>query len=170
MKLSAQQKTLGLMLLSMLFGGSFVQILHLSNSETTVKSLAKEAVVGSSAPASASSMPAGHPSISSTMNASSESAQAGSIEELVIGLRNRLDSNPNDVKGWALLARSYQHLGQMQAAQVAAEKARKLGYKGEVLTSSGSSIHNPNAIIKQPPTVFEDEFFTPVDTDVRQAD
>lgn len=53
--------------------------------------------------------------------------QAGSISSLVDGLAARLEDNPDDGKGWLLLAKSYQHLHRYEAAQDAYAKAVALG-------------------------------------------
>ncbi len=55
-----------------------------------------------------------------------------SIEQLLNGLKARLEAKPNDVKGWVLLAQSYNHLGYRDEADNAAEKARGLGYTGDI--------------------------------------
>jgi tetratricopeptide (TPR) repeat protein len=62
--------------------------------------------------------------------------QAPPIEDLLSGLRKRLESDPNNADGWALLARSYFHLGQVEEAQAAAAKARSLGYTQEIIPSA----------------------------------
>lgn len=61
---------------------------------------------------------------------------AGPIEQLLEGLRARLEKQPDDVKGWVLLAKSYNHLGRTQKAEHAAAQARALGFKGDILGTS----------------------------------
>lgn len=56
-----------------------------------------------------------------------------SIASLVDGLKQRLQKEPNDVKGWVLLAKSYHHIGDWHEAAKAAAKARELGYTDEIL-------------------------------------
>lgn len=72
-----------------------------------------------------------------------------SIDQLLKGLKARLEAQPNDMKGWVLLAQSYNHLGYRDEADNAAAKARALGYDGDIFplpkghpkvdTASGSS-------------------------------
>ncbi len=56
-----------------------------------------------------------------------------SIASLVDGLKQRLQKEPGDVKGWVLLAKSYHHIGDWHEAAKAAAKARELGYTDEIL-------------------------------------
>lgn len=51
----------------------------------------------------------------------------GSVESLIGGLAERLQSEPDDAKGWLLLARSYEHLGRPREASAAYERAKALG-------------------------------------------
>lgn len=53
--------------------------------------------------------------------------KAASVTSLVGGLEAKLSQNPNDAKGWLLLAKSHDHLGDHQAAWAAYERARELG-------------------------------------------
>jgi len=46
--------------------------------------------------------------------------------EMIKGLKERLDQNPNDGKGWAMLARSYAVLGRFDESAAAYEKAVNL--------------------------------------------
>lgn len=55
-----------------------------------------------------------------------------SIDILAKGLHERLQREPDDVKGWVLLARSYKHLHRWQDAEEAFGKAKILGYVGEL--------------------------------------
>lgn len=50
-----------------------------------------------------------------------------SVGKLVGGLKDRLQQEPDDAKGWLLLARSYEHLGRYQDASEAYEHAKSLG-------------------------------------------
>ena len=56
-----------------------------------------------------------------------------SVGDLTEGLRARLEKEPDDLKGWVLLAQSYHHLQRWQEAGEAFKKARALGYSGEAL-------------------------------------
>lgn len=49
------------------------------------------------------------------------------VGSLLTGLEQRLLENPDDAKGWLLLAKSYQHLGKNEEAAAAYEKAAALG-------------------------------------------
>lgn len=61
----------------------------------------------------------------------SGSAQSlDSVANLLAGLQQRLESHPDDINGWVLLARSYQHLQQLPDAIQAMKHARMLGYDG----------------------------------------
>lgn len=53
-----------------------------------------------------------------------------SVDILLVGLEQRLETRPNDVDGWALLSKSYYHLNRWQEADEAFERARALGYTG----------------------------------------
>jgi hypothetical protein len=62
----------------------------------------------------------------STKKAESNSS-IPSVSALVDGLQERLEQDPSDAGGWLLLAKSYQHLGQHDSAQLAYERAKALG-------------------------------------------
>jgi len=53
--------------------------------------------------------------------------KAASVTSLVGGLEARLAENPNDAKGWLLLAKSHDHLGDQDAAWAAYARAKELG-------------------------------------------
>lgn len=53
--------------------------------------------------------------------------KAASVSTLVGGLEARLDASPDDAKGWILLARSYDHLGEHDKAWNAYTRAHDLG-------------------------------------------
>jgi len=63
-----------------------------------------------------------------------------SVSVLVNGLQARLEQEPNDAGGWLLLAKSYQHLGQHDRAQVAYERAKALGKIDAQFESSGEDV------------------------------
>ena len=59
-----------------------------------------------------------------------EADRAAMIEGMVAGLAARLEENPDDPDGWAMLIRSYRTLGdEKQAAE--AEARVKVLYKGK---------------------------------------
>ena len=57
-------------------------------------------------------------------------SELGSVKELLLGLRQRLEIDPSDVDGWVLLSKSYYYLNRWQEASDAFESARALGYVG----------------------------------------
>jgi cytochrome c-type biogenesis protein CcmH len=59
--------------------------------------------------------------------------KSASVGSLVGGLEARLASNPEDAKGWILLARSHDHLGNEKEAWNAYSRARELGMTDETL-------------------------------------
>ena len=70
-----------------------------------------------------------HPSVSSPMvqgGSDSDHQTAEGIEALSERLKKKLEQNPNDGVGWALLARSYVEMGRHSDAVVIYEKAMKL--------------------------------------------
>ena len=62
-----------------------------------------------------------------------EQPKAASVTELLAGLEQRLEENPDDAKGWLLLAKSYDHVGRPEEAAAAYDKARVLGLSDDVL-------------------------------------
>ena len=64
---------------------------------------------------------------SNSVSNSRSGKSSASVASLVGGLKERLDREPNDSGGWLLLARSYQHLGHLDEASLAYERARSLG-------------------------------------------
>ena len=65
--------------------------------------------------------------------AGGEKTKASSVNELLTGLEQRLEENPDDAKSWLLLAKSYDHLGRHVDAAAAYDKAVNLGLSDEVL-------------------------------------
>lgn len=62
-----------------------------------------------------------------------EKSKAAAVTELLAGLERRLQENPDDAKGWLLLAKSYDHLGRQQDAATAYEKAAALSVADNLL-------------------------------------
>lgn len=60
-------------------------------------------------------------------NIQSSQDKAASVGMLIGGLEARLEASPDDAKGWILLARSYDHLGEHDKAWTAYSRARDLG-------------------------------------------
>ena len=71
-----------------------------------------------------------HPTIS-TMTSDAPPASADgkvpSVATMVVGLEDRLENEPDDGKGWLLLAKSYDFLGRDADARAAYRKADALG-------------------------------------------
>ena len=63
------------------------------------------------------------------------------VSEMVVGLQRRLEDQPNDVKGWKLLAQSYAYTGDMQNAQNAADRAIELGADETTMSTAIMSAH-----------------------------
>lgn len=64
--------------------------------------------------------------------------KVGSVSSMVDGLAARLEENPDDAKGWLLLARSYQHMNRPDDAAFAYAKAVALGEHDADLEKTGS--------------------------------
>ena len=58
------------------------------------------------------------------------SADLAPVEVMLMGLKQRLEKQQDDVDGWVLLSKSYYHLNRWEEAQAAFDKARALGYTG----------------------------------------
>lgn len=58
-----------------------------------------------------------------------------SVSSLVAGLEARLEQEPDDAKGWLLLAKSYWHLGRAEDARDAYGKASALGQADDRLAA-----------------------------------
>ncbi len=67
-----------------------------------------------------------HP-LTTALPESSNERQLAPVAQLVGGLETRLESDPNDAKGWLLLAKSYDHLGETRKASDAYARAVGLG-------------------------------------------
>ena len=59
-----------------------------------------------------------------------------SVASLIVGLRDRLEREPNDADGWILLARSYEHIGSRTEAIAAYNRAKSLGKTDPTLDQS----------------------------------
>ena len=69
----------------------------------------------------------------------------GSVASLVDDLAMRLQEDPDDAKGWLLLAKSYKHLGRTADARKAYRQATLLGeYDQELAALDGSAVTSGN--------------------------
>jgi cytochrome c-type biogenesis protein CcmH/NrfG len=72
--------------------------------------------------------------------------KAASVTSLVGGLEAKLAQNPNHAKGWLLLAKSHDHLGDQRAAWIAYSRAKELGMSDasfEIELAANISQHLP---------------------------
>jgi cytochrome c-type biogenesis protein CcmH len=70
------------------------------------------------------------PALQSTVDTASKQ-KLESVDRLLAGLEERLRENPDDGKGWLLLAKSYDHVGHKEKSLAAYARARELGVDGE---------------------------------------
>lgn len=84
---------------------------------------------------SAGSEPQHEESYPTSSPATETGTSIASVNQLLGSLEQRLRDDPNDAKGWLLLARSYDHLGRSAEAIDAYEKARALGASDMLLES-----------------------------------
>lgn len=82
----------------------------------------------------ANKVPRSHSS-TTALAQSSSSMNLDSVDNMVGGLEDRLRDNPDDGKGWLLLAKSYRHMGRMDEARDAYRKAELLGVSEPVFAA-----------------------------------
>lgn len=70
------------------------------------------------------------PSVTTTPGKQDSTTDLESVDVLLVGLKQRLEAQPDDVDGWVLLSKSYYHLNRLEEAEAAFEKAKALGYTG----------------------------------------
>jgi cytochrome c-type biogenesis protein CcmH len=58
-----------------------------------------------------------------------------SVDHMLAGLEQRLERQPDDAKGWLLLAKSYDHLGRKDESITAYARARELGMEDPALAA-----------------------------------
>ena len=73
--------------------------------------------------------------------ASTPQQPAAPVNSLIGGLEKRLENDPDDLKGWRLLAQSHAFLGDMQAARSAVGRAVELGADEQELEAIVMSAH-----------------------------
>ena len=62
-----------------------------------------------------------------TTTTSSSAGQIGSVDSMLAGLEQRLQQQPDDGEGWLLLAKSYRHMGRLEDARQAYQRADAMG-------------------------------------------
>ena len=77
-----------------------------------------------------------------TPGGQSAGSEMASIEEMVAGLAERLQDNPDDLAGWKMLGRSYMQLGRYDKAVEAFERAVQIdsGRDGQTLVDLGEAV------------------------------
>ena len=70
------------------------------------------------------------PPVTATPDKQDSTTDIESVDVLLVGLKQRLEAQPDDVEGWVLLSKSYYHLNRLEEAEAAFEKAKALGYTG----------------------------------------
>ncbi len=70
------------------------------------------------------------PTVPPVASSQGSSAEVAPVDVMLVGLRQRLEKQPDDVDGWVLLSKSYYHLRRWQEAERSFEKAKALGYVG----------------------------------------
>lgn len=70
------------------------------------------------------------PSAPPAPSSQGSTAEVAPVDVMLVGLRQRLEKQPDDVDGWVLLSKSYYHLERWQEAEEAFEKAKAMGYVG----------------------------------------
>jgi cytochrome c-type biogenesis protein CcmH/NrfG len=85
-------------------------------------------------------------SLSQAQTAVPAAMQAPSVPELLSGLERRLETDPDDPGGWALLAQSYAFVGEPERAEDAIGRAVELGFdEGELRQLVASARRDPHA-------------------------
>jgi hypothetical protein len=82
------------------------------------------------------------------------STQVASVPSLIGGLELRLESNPDDAGGWALLAQSYAFTGRLNEAEGALQRAVELGFdETDLRQRVQTAKRDPHADVKTARTV-----------------
>ncbi len=69
----------------------------------------------------------------------------GSVESFIAPLEARLENQPDDAKGWALLAQSYAFIGNDAGAEKAISRAAALGMDADALRERVAAVHRENS-------------------------
>ncbi|MFT4939821.1 MAG: hypothetical protein ACI88A_002870 [Paraglaciecola sp.] len=83
---------------------------------------------------------------SDSQSLSDTSNKIPAVEDLIDGLRTRLEASEDDMQGWILLAKSYHHVQRWADATDAFKRAKALGYSGEMPWSETSKDYIPPAL------------------------
>jgi cytochrome c-type biogenesis protein CcmH len=70
------------------------------------------------------------PSVTATPARQDSATDLDSVDVLLVGLKQRLEAQPDDIDGWILLSKSFYHLDRREEAEEAFDKAKALGYTG----------------------------------------
>ena len=70
------------------------------------------------------------PSVTATPAKQDSATDLDSVDVLLVGLKQRLEAQPDDIDGWILLSKSFYHLDRREEAEEAFDKAKALGYTG----------------------------------------
>ena len=70
------------------------------------------------------------PPVTATPAKQDSATDLDSVDVLLVGLKQRLEAQPDDVDGWVLLSKSYYHLNRREEAEAAFDRAKALGYTG----------------------------------------
>ncbi len=102
-------------------------------------------------------------------SAEPSNGKTASVAVLLAGLEARLAENPDNGKGWLLLAKSYDHLGDTASAVSAYSKATALGFSDaglDGLTAGEPMQTQPGAVIRGRVIVAADaaDLYEPTDT------
>lgn len=85
-------------------------------------------------------------SLSQAPSVAPTAMQAPSVPALLNGLERRLETEPGDPGGWALLAQSYAFVGEPERAEQAIGRAVELGFdEGELRQRVASATRDPHA-------------------------
>ena len=72
---------------------------------------------------------------SKSLGAAPSDTKVASVNQLLSGLEDRLREDPDDGKGWLLLAKSYDHLGRTSDSAAAYARAKELGIEDAELAA-----------------------------------
>lgn len=107
--------------------GGFAAVPLLVVLAATLLAIGLYAAIGRPDVASSKAEPHRSSAVKATHPRGDTGSKAASVTELLSGLEQRLRDNPDDAKGWLLLAKSYDHLGRSEDATDAYDRAVALG-------------------------------------------